>query len=54
MRQKKLKLSNTKDRGFTKLEWVELVGMIIVMLIFAALAMALFTALLKLMIEIAG
>lgn len=54
MRQKKLKLSSTKDRGFTKWEWVELVGMIIVLLIFAALAMALFTALLKLMIEVAG
>lgn len=54
MRQKKLKLSSTKDRGFTKLEWVELIGMVIVLLIFAALAMALFTAVLKLMIEIAG
>lgn len=54
MRQKKLKLSSTKDKGFTKGEWVELVGMVIVMLIFAALAMALLTALLKIMTEVAG
>lgn len=53
MRQKKLKLSDTKDRGFTKADWVELFGLILALLLLASLAFALFTALLKVMIEVA-
>jgi flagellar biosynthesis protein FlhB len=54
MKQNKLKLTNTEDRGFKPSEWVELVGMVLALIIFAAVALALFTAVLKLMTEIAG
>lgn len=54
MKQNKLKLTDTEDRGFKPSEWVELVGMVLALVIFAAVALALFTAVLKLMTEIAG
>lgn len=54
MKHNKLKLTNTEDRGFKPSEWAELVGMVLALVIFAALAIALFTAVLKLMMEIAG
>lgn len=54
MKHNKLKLTDIEDQGFKLSDWVELVGMVLALVVFAAIALALFTAMLKIMTELAG
>lgn len=54
MKHNKLKMTDTEDKGFKLGEWIEFFGLIVALLVFAVTGLALFTAVLKLMLEVAG
>ncbi len=54
MKHNKLKLTDTKDKGFKPVDWIELAGLLLALLMFTVLGFSVFVAVLKLMTEVAG